>query len=177
MKKLTLFAPLFLAGCSLTGGNSDFACDPDTDGVSCMSAAEVYELTERPGPVTDDRVEAHEQAQQAQANADDGAAAPEPVPGVRTPSIDSPMPIRTPSKVMRIWVAPWESENGDLNVTGLVYTEIEQRRWNIGVEEARPSTNIRPLQTRSRGPDGDASGGSNSPSPEQLMPSGSGSSN
>ena len=47
-----------------------------------------------------------------------------------TPALpDKPIPIRTPSQVMRIWVAPYVDVNGDLQAPGFVYTEIEPRRW------------------------------------------------
>ncbi|WP_443743206.1 type IV conjugative transfer system lipoprotein TraV [Sutterella sp.] len=40
-----------------------------------------------------------------------------------------PVPVRTPSQVMRIWIAPYVDTNGDLVAPGYVYTEIEPRRW------------------------------------------------
>lgn len=40
-----------------------------------------------------------------------------------------PVPIRTPAQVMRIWIAPYVDRAGDLMAPGLVYTEIEPRRW------------------------------------------------
>ena len=55
-----------------------------------------------------------------------------------TPNLpDKPIPIRTPATVMRIWVAPWEDTDGDLNASGYIYTEIMPRRWVItdGAEE------------------------------------------
>lgn len=49
-----------------------------------------------------------------------------------TPALpDRPVPIRTPSQVMRIWVAPYVDTRGDLQAPGFVYTEIEPRRWII----------------------------------------------
>jgi conjugal transfer pilus assembly protein TraV len=42
---------------------------------------------------------------------------------------EAPVPVRSPAVVMRIWVAPYEDLNGDLNSPGYVYTEIEARRW------------------------------------------------
>jgi len=60
---------------------------------------------------------------------------------------DRPIPIRTPAQVMRIWVAPWEDTNGDLIVTGYVYTEIEPRRWVIGDGAPQSEPVLRPLQT------------------------------
>ena len=49
---------------------------------------------------------------------------------------------------MRIWVAPWEDTNGDLNVSGYLYTEIEPRRWVLG--DPAPSSNpvLSPLTVR-----------------------------
>ena len=49
-----------------------------------------------------------------------------------TPALpDRPVPIRTPSQVMRIWMAPYVDTRGDLQAPGFVYTEIEPRRWII----------------------------------------------
>lgn len=49
-----------------------------------------------------------------------------------TPALpDRPVPIRTPSQVMRIWVAPYVDTKGDLQSPGFIYTEIEPRRWII----------------------------------------------
>ena len=45
----------------------------------------------------------------------------------RLPS--EPVPVRTPSQVMRIWIAPYVDTAGDLVAPGYVYTEIEPRRW------------------------------------------------
>lgn len=156
---------LFVTGCTSLGmGESEYACDAVGGGVSCMSAAEVYALTEQPGPVTKERVAESKQAQQAQnassgesasgqngawrKSSDDRARRTGQPAGQKLPTADDPLPLRTPSKVMRVWVAPWEAENGDLNVTGLVYTEIEERQWNVGVPETSSGASLRPLQRR-----------------------------
>jgi len=47
---------------------------------------------------------------------------------------------------MRIWVAPWEGKDGDLNVPGYVYTEIEPRRWELGNPSPKVTPTLRPLQ-------------------------------
>ncbi len=41
----------------------------------------------------------------------------------------------------------WEDTNGDLIVTGYVYTEIEPRRWVIGDGTPQSEPVLRPLQT------------------------------
>ena len=48
---------------------------------------------------------------------------------------------------MRVWIAPWEDDNGDLVVTGYLYTEIEPRRWVIGDQAPTVQPTLRPLQT------------------------------
>ncbi len=63
---------------------------------------------------------------------------------------NKPIPIRTPAVVMRIWIAPWEDAKGDLNYTGLVYTEIEPRRWVVGEDARGASRTFNPLSAHSR---------------------------
>jgi conjugal transfer pilus assembly protein TraV len=55
-----------------------------------------------------------------------------------TPNLpDRPVPIRTPSQVMRIWIASWEdAETGALITPGYIYSEIVPRRWVIGKPES-----------------------------------------
>ncbi len=39
---------------------------------------------------------------------------------------------RMPAQVMRIWIAPWTDERGDLHRPSHIYTEIVARRWAVG---------------------------------------------
>jgi conjugal transfer pilus assembly protein TraV len=64
---------------------------------------------------------------------------------VAVPSIGQPLPIRTQPVVMRIWVAPWEDDAGDLHADGYIYTEIEERRWNLGGRYKGPQKSFTPL--------------------------------
>jgi conjugal transfer pilus assembly protein TraV len=57
------------------------------------------------------------------------------------------IPLRTPAQVMRIYIAPWESISGDLNVPSYVYTEIEPRRWMIGNKPIKINNSLKPLQS------------------------------
>ena len=47
---------------------------------------------------------------------------------------------------MRIWVAPWEDADGDLNVSGYLFTELEPRRWMVGKAAPSVATSLKPLQ-------------------------------
>ena len=153
-------ALLLTTGCSsmLNVGSPDYACPGMPSGVQCMSARDVYTATNNGNvPLPMQRAGQEVGAKKATAA---GAAADSVAPGGTQPTPndvvstyvaprlpDQPIPIRTPAQVMRIWVAPWEGTNGDLNTTGYIYTEIEPRRWVIGdaVQESAPT--LRPLQT------------------------------
>jgi len=42
------------------------------------------------------------------------------------------VPIRIPPKIVRIWITPYEDEDGDFNQGTYVYTEITEGRWTLG---------------------------------------------
>ncbi|MBU2952238.1 type IV conjugative transfer system lipoprotein TraV [Marinobacter sp. F3R08] len=62
----------------------------------------------------------------------------------RTPN--KPVPIRTPAKVMRVWIAPWEDKNENLKVSSYVFTEIEKRKWMYDMRGVATGQGIQPLQ-------------------------------
>jgi len=151
-----------LAGCSsLNVGESDFECSgmpgDFQGGVACASATEVYEMTnngEVPNPVTPVEEMKRQQQErlngtsQAPSDVDGQPAGVDPITqDYVTPALPNrPVPIRTPAKVMRIWVAPWEDTSGNLNVPGYVYTEIEPRRWTVGERAPTANPTLKPLQ-------------------------------
>lgn len=155
-----LLLPVLLAGCAL--GSSRYSCKGRPGTPLCRSVTEVYEKT-------------HTQEALVRLESDkDHDSPPPPPPSVQisprpTVPIEDPLPIRTPAKVMRIWIAPWEDEDGDLIASGYVYTEIEPRRWQVGIENGNLSTSrvleplnqsspvapLSPAETLSRGQPGD----------------------
>lgn len=137
MKRL----PLFLVAVSMAGCSAKYGCKGMPDDPTCISAVEAYKATDK-AKSTSHPATATPAASEAAATAMPETFV-EPVP---VPKIDDPTPIRTPSKVMRIWVAPWEDADGDLNVSGFVFTELEQRRWMIGKSAPTQSPSISPLQ-------------------------------
>jgi len=144
---------LVLSGCSmLNTGKDEYGCPGMPGGVQCMSARDVYAATNDghvPRPIKPE-------AAKVLANVEKTTGTPEALShtqdtamdGYVAPNLpDRPIPIRTPAQVMRIWVAPWEDTNGDLIVTGYVYTEIEARRWVIGDSTPQTEPILHPLQT------------------------------
>jgi len=62
---------------------------------------------------------------------------------------EDPLALRSPARVMRIWIAPWEDSRGDLHAPGYLYTEIEPRRWTLDTRDER-MPRIQPLQIERR---------------------------
>ncbi|WP_353160385.1 MULTISPECIES: TraV family lipoprotein [Salinisphaera] len=146
---LTLISAL--SGCASLGyGESEFNGCPDTDhGVACMSAREVYRQTEDRDALTSADMKAHENHEH-----DEVVQAPVAGPAARPfnhapalPAVDGPIPLRTPARVMRIRLSYWQSDDGNLHVPGYIYTEIEPRRWQVGLQEPGAAPVLHPLQT------------------------------
>lgn len=136
---LVVCAAALLQGCSVFSvGKSDYSCPGGVDGVRCMSARDVYKATDG-----SDYVPPQSKDGQAVPAAKAVVAAKEPP--VPLPTINQPMPIRTAAEIMRIWVAPWEDGDGDLHADGFVYTEVNQRRWNLGNRFSSPTPILKPL--------------------------------
>jgi conjugal transfer pilus assembly protein TraV len=140
---------LALQGCASLG-QSNYSCSGKPEGAFCMSMEDAYRITD-----DDDyqsRIQAHrvtrEPGDSQPDRLDNGgpklhaANAPRPY----LPEMEGHnLPIRTPAQVMRIWVAPWENSEGDLMMSGLVYTEVQKRRWQVGLERPDIRDIIRPL--------------------------------
>jgi len=129
----------------LTGCSAKYGCKGMPDDPTCMSAVEAYHATET-RIATVGATEA-EKAVSTEPSPSDSAPVSESSP---VPRIEDPTPIRTPSQVMRIWIAPWEDAEGDLNVSGYVYTELEPRRWMIGKPGSASHPTLSPLQVQHR---------------------------
>ncbi|NBA95295.1 type IV conjugative transfer system lipoprotein TraV [Pseudomonas sp. R5(2019)] len=149
-------ATTILSGCS--SASSDYACKGLAEGVNCVSARDVYQMTDDPNFQT--QLQKENAAKARKKAGDDGASDDQTeggtvvlreVPGEQyvTPRpARNPLPIRTPATVMRIGFAPWEDEKGDLNVPGYIYTEIAPRRWEVGVERPPETPTLHPLQVQ-----------------------------
>ncbi|NEV60335.1 TraV family lipoprotein [Thiorhodococcus minor] len=80
----------------------------------------------------------------------------EPFPGIADedlllPRSTDPLPLRLPAQVMRLWLAPWEDDRGDLHASGYVFTEIAPRTWTLAEGPSRFSNAVlRPLQVAER---------------------------
>ena len=151
-RPVNLVVSAFLAG--LASCSTQYGCKGLPEDPACLSAVEAYQITDKanatvrpneasapvvgkPGSSTSSA----EGPASTLAGADNRRTNSAPLP-----KIDDPTPIRTPSKVMRIWVAPWEDADGDLNFSGYLFTELEPRRWMVGKAAPSMATSLKPLQ-------------------------------
>lgn len=160
LRLLMLGLPLLAGGCAVfTVGESEFGCPGRPAGVRCMTATDVYAATEHA-----DRIEAsapdalggdprrmkENPATPANDATRDGAAAPRGA--VQMTSVvalaERPLPVRTPARIMRVWIASWEDTKGVLHTGGYHFTEIEERRWSIGEEAVTEPVRFFSIQPR-----------------------------
>ncbi|MFO1431252.1 MAG: type IV conjugative transfer system lipoprotein TraV [Candidatus Competibacteraceae bacterium] len=170
---LIIVAPITV-GCSLLPvGEDEFSCPRDQYGVHCLSARQVYQATQTTDRLSnDDGKRAASQKQEPPAATSvgrwPGDGDPMPVTTEHTPAVAAtvtvpaqilpasvprtgePLPLRTPAQVMRIWIAPWEDAAGNLHAPGAVFTDIEPRRWQIGLPALTETTALQPLQVERR---------------------------
>ena len=153
MKKLLLVTAVFslLQGCaSFDIGESEYGCSGMPVGVRCMSTRSVYEATNNGALLT--AKTPRETAAESTVAVDTSRAQDPLYRRYVAPNIpDAPIPIRTPTQVMRIWIAPFENDLGDLQITGTILTDIEPRRWVIGTKPTLRQDSIKPLQVIAAG--------------------------
>lgn len=130
---------LAMTGCMSMNGLSDssgkFACKAP-DGVSCTSVSGVYANAQQ------DNLPALQAYRKVPLTAVSPsspiAAIPVPLPG---------MPIRSQPRTLRIWVAPWVDEEGDLHDQSFMYVVVDPGKWLV--EHTREAT-VRKTLTRLR---------------------------
>lgn len=154
MMTRTLLRVAAALGClALVGCASDPYVCPEPSGVACMSARQVYKLTNPPGkagvraaegilrdPKSGKLIHPKDGAAfRADETADAGraGAAGDQGPALPLPQTGNVIPVVEPPRVMRVWIGPWVDSHGNLHMAQRVYTQIVPRRWSIG---ARPST-------------------------------------
>lgn len=142
-KLMLIIATIFLNGCSSLGvGENNFKCELGANDGYCASATEVYKLTNPPLVFNKDNISSNNiesNTNVSNINNNKNKTNAEYVVGSKIEQIqdmysysDQGVPIRTPTRVMRIWIAPWIDSSDSLNMSGLVYTDIETRKWTIG---------------------------------------------
>lgn len=160
---------LMLSGCSamLGLGEDEFSCSGMPQGVKCLSALEVYQSTDYKDYVSEDDIRYFGKQQDGSkkkargrdkyvnsrenTGAEKIAQRSQPMVREATPAPDRAIPIRTPARVIRVWIAPWEDKAGYLNMSSYTYAELQGRRWAVGEPyRARGERGLRLLQNTPR---------------------------
>ena len=128
---------VLLAGCtslSGVGGESHYAC-PAPQGVRCGSVTANY-LQSLPG----DRLGRSTQGEATKLESTQTAAEPAPAPAAPTANLDAATPLRSPPRILKLWVAPWEDRDGVLHDAAFVFVPIDHGRWLP--RHGRPATHL-----------------------------------
>ncbi|MEW6682675.1 MAG: type IV conjugative transfer system lipoprotein TraV [Nitrospirota bacterium] len=111
---VSILAAAVLAGCA-----ARYSC-PAPKGVSCKPISEVYRSTL--GSATTPKV------------AKNATAPSTPAKPAAPPSLaEGQPPIRSAPKILRVWIAPWIDDEGDLHQEGYVYVVVDHGAWTFGV--------------------------------------------
>jgi len=126
---------LLTAGCASSmsgvGGTERYGCLAP-EGVQCSSVSGVYANTVRgtPGSTIRPTMETR-----SPLTPSDNSTPPAARSATQATSAASA--IRSHPRVLRVWIAPWEDNDGDLNEAAVVHVIVDPGRWLI--EHIRPS--------------------------------------
>ena len=143
-RAVLLLLPTLSACANMAGldGKSEFACRAP-DGVVCTSVSGVYAntlagtLPTRPASETDPKPP---------------AAEPRPY-GARPPVGTAPAagtPLLSQPRVLRLWLAPWVDEDGDLHDQAYLYVMWHRGEWQLGHTEAGIRSQFAPIDANAR---------------------------
>lgn len=156
-RAILLLLPTLSACANMAGldGKSEFACKAP-DGVVCTSVSGVYANTlvgtlparqaDRPqGVAPESATEIHPKGQ-----------VDTPRPYAATPPLGTApaagTPLLSPPRVLRLWLAPWVDEDGDLHDQAYLYVMWHRGEWQLGHTEADIRRQFAPIAPISAAP-------------------------
>ncbi|MBW3499956.1 TraV family lipoprotein [Janthinobacterium sp. NKUCC08_JDC] len=139
----------FLAGCGdMTGlgGKSEYACKAP-EGVQCNSVSGNYynSLTlgggaAAKGAAAKGRPPAAPRSMYTMAKAASSGSSMQGLPAFE------PAALRSPPRVMRLWIKPWEDSDHDLHDQSFVYLQTDSGRWQIAHAQRQIRDAFAPLK-------------------------------
>lgn len=163
---VTMLCYGLLSGCGGHGGSA-FSCKGLPDGKNCASTRKNFERTNGSEPILPYTAKGEgSQRKGSRRRGDD----PTPIAGSTAamksaargsaddgvnvfvtdsvlPAYQRPYPVRTPAVVMRVWMAPYEDETGNLHDGRFVFREVQTRQWTIGSPATAEPPTFFPLQS------------------------------
>ncbi|MBK6639101.1 MAG: type IV conjugative transfer system lipoprotein TraV [Rhodocyclaceae bacterium] len=157
IKNLTGFAALLsLAGCSSMSGldaSTSFSCKAPP-GVTCQSISGVqsnYQQGNLPFQNQQREGAKEKEGDKPSYGAAGSGSGPQKLSPREMVAASTGTPVRQPPLVLRVWVAPYEDEQGDLHDQSYFYTMVHSGRWMIEANRTALSNQFRPVHPLSRG--------------------------
>ncbi|MDO9198357.1 type IV conjugative transfer system lipoprotein TraV [Rhodoferax sp.] len=142
LRAIALAGMLALSGCSNlsgVGGGSKYACKAP-EGVACDSVSGTYANALHNKLPSQRQQQPAETSTPTPAPSQSPSTAPRRTPmtaapavattGTLTPTLGT-SPLRSQSRVLRLWTKPWEDADGDLYDQGYVYVQVSTGQWLI----------------------------------------------
>jgi conjugal transfer pilus assembly protein TraV len=141
-------ACVVVSGCASmagVGGTSEYSCKAP-EGVKCDSVSGTYYNSvennlpsQRQGGRATPRDEATPIRMEVLADRRNAASSADLTPALTAlatasgvpPAAYTSMPLRSPARVLRLWVKPWEDADGDLMDQLYVYVPVDNGRWLV----------------------------------------------
>lgn len=121
-QKILIVLFFLISGCA-----ASYGC-PAPKGVRCQRISDVYSSTQK----SDSSPKEVTRQPQEQRPA-----------SFRDPTVDEKtIPLRTAPKILRVWVAPWIDQDGDLHQEGDLFLVVHAGEWAIG-EAVPKETSVR----------------------------------
>ena len=111
-----LVLSILLSSCAVKYG-----C-PAPEGVQCKPISEVYRSLGQKKPATK-----ISKGDLSNSKASEAAQASE-----------TPVPLRSAPKILRVWVSPWIDAEGDLHQEGYLYLVVDHGTWALGLPAGDP---------------------------------------
>lgn len=158
-----------LAGCtSMSGlsGNSTYACKAP-EGTACESVSGTYANALQ-----------NNLPSQRRSDGTGAPSAPQPARAASAPSNPSsaiaglpptPITLRSPPRILRLWFKPWEDSDHDLYDQGYVYVQVDAGQWQIEHVQRQIRDAYAPIKALSRST-GDIKEGASLPANLKNLP-------
>lgn len=150
--RLFLIAPLLISGCSSMSGldaSGSFSCKA-APGVNCQSISGVHQNASAGNlPFQRDELTA------TKTNDGEKVAYGSPKSDSKVSPRDmkaqySGMPVRQPPLVLRVWMAPYEDDGGDLHDQAYFYTMVHSGKWMIEANRTSIANQFKPIYPLTR---------------------------
>ena len=149
---ISIGAASLITGCGSMSGldaNSSFSCKA-APGVNCQSISGVHQNASA-GNLPFQREESNVDKTAEGEKKSYGAPRVEGKVSPREKNAQySGMPVRQPPLVLRVWMAPYEDESGDLHDQSYFYTMVHSGKWMIEANRTAISNQFKPIYPLNR---------------------------